>query len=346
MSTSKKPKLSDDWPKVLSGNRVVWKSDKHVVDADISRIQLNGRECKISTFRDCKWEIHFSTAGTTFELLAQDMTVKDPDIQHFCLRATKLCVHCQLLNTKEPAEITQVVRDGTVLEELQPDSDDEQIPDPPLPKSFSDVELCVLNSKYVLLWDAFKLAKKKCFQNQAGKNFFSNLGLYLMSVQTLPENSYQNLQFRSYHSTNPKGDAQPGACNIIMADKKRHDTRQSQEGTTDYRLNMVADYVLYDTHKNLCCVVGEIKGEEEDAEEQNLLQMFASFRENQTAMLGFTANKAYIVPRLLLRSESSLSLYILTQLNLSNPRCICELAQLFTLVMCTTISEPPSLVEM
>ena len=74
--------------------------------------------------------------------------------------------------------------------------------------------------------------------------------------------------------------------------------------------------------------------------------MFASFRENQTAMLGFTANKAYIVPRLLLHSESSLSLYILTQLNLSNPRCICELAQLFTLVMCTTISEPPSLVEM
>ena len=63
-------------------------------------------------------------------------------------------------------------------------------------------------------------------------------------------------------------------------------------------------------------------------------------------MLGFTANKAYIVPRLLLHSESSLSLYILTQLNLSNPRCICELAQLFTLVMCTTISEPPSLVEM
>ena len=67
-------------------------------------------------------------------------------------------------------------------------------------------------------------------------------------------------------------------------------TRAVKE-TTNSAMNSVADYVLYDTLKNVCCVVGEVKSEIEDAEQQNVYQMLACFRKDQTVMLGFTVNR-------------------------------------------------------
>ena len=337
---AKKPKLSDNWPNVLSGNEVIWSSKESNIDIDIKSVELEKLECSpFSVIRDCSWRVHFSTTGTVFELAGKSITVlQTPQIPEFSWRATKLCQHCDLVDSSGPVVFNQVVREATIAS--NPDSDDEQLADPAIPKYFSERELIIINYNFAALSESFSLAKNKHLQNHAGKLFFTNLGKFVMSVLPLPPDSYYNNSFHSFHSTNPKGDAQPGACSVIMSYPAVR-TRPVKE-TTNSAMNLVADYVLYDTLRKFCCVVGEVKSEIEDAEQQNVYQMLACFRKDQTVMLGFTANREYIQPRLLLRSGSKLNLYILSKLNLSLSNSISDLARLFVLVGCTTICESSS----
>ena len=305
---SKRAKLSKNFPIVLSGNKLIWSSDGCNIDINLKRVILGKNECSFSIDRNRDWEIHFSSAGTSFELWGKIVSVENPEIPHFCWRATKLCQHCMSLDGNRPVEFIQVTRDARVGE--SPDSDDEQIENPPIPKAFSDREVILIDGISIELFDSFVEAKEKSFQNHAAKVFFSDLGKFIMSV--LPVSREGGIRMKSYHSTNPKGDAQPGACDLFMSHPTLHNTRAGQD-TSIYTKRMVADYVLYDRMKKICCVVGEVKSDkEDDAEQQNVYQMLACFRENQTAMLGFTANCANIYPRLLLRHGSKLELYIIT----------------------------------
>ena len=150
------------------------------------------------------------------------MMVENPEITGFCYRATKLYQHCNCVNSSGPAKFIQVSRDASVAKE--PDSDDEQFVDPPIPKSFSDNEIILINCRFAALCDSFLMTKQKAFQNHAGKRFFSELGMYLMSVLPLPDSCYDT-RMRSFYSTNPKGGAQPGACSLMMSYPTVHNTR-------------------------------------------------------------------------------------------------------------------------
>ena len=77
----------------------------------------------------------------------------------------------------------QVVREATTAS--NPDSDDEQLADPAIPKSFSERELVIINYSFAALSESFCLAKNKHCQNHAGKQFFTNLGKFVMSVLPL-----------------------------------------------------------------------------------------------------------------------------------------------------------------
>lgn len=123
---------------------------------------------------------------------------------------------------------------------------------------------------------------------------------------------------RSLHSTNPSGDAQPGALDIILTDLPRDLRQPSSNERKRNHQRRIADYVLFDYHKGMYCIVGEIKSDEMvGAESQNVEQMVDLFRKNQYAMLGFTCNPYSIVPRVLIQVEGTLKLYTLPTLSLN-----------------------------
>ena len=130
---AKKLKLSEDWPNLLSGNKVIWSSRDFDIDVNIESVELENLKCSpFRVIRDCPWRIHFSTAGTVFELAHKSMTaIENPQISGFSWRATKLCQHCDHVDScgpRGPFEFNQVVREATIARNA--DSDDEQGQDP------------------------------------------------------------------------------------------------------------------------------------------------------------------------------------------------------------------------
>ena len=88
---AKKLKLSEDWPNLLSGNKVIWSSRDFDIDVNIESVELENLKCSpFRVIRDCPWRIHFSTAGTVFELAHKSMTaIENPQISGFSWRATR-----------------------------------------------------------------------------------------------------------------------------------------------------------------------------------------------------------------------------------------------------------------
>ena len=332
VSETKRSKLSDDWPIVLSGNRVLWSSKQFEWSTNVETVILGKEQvCNFVYRQNVTWTVTFATTGSVFKIGGVQVESTDPDITHFAHRATMLCNHCTLLSSEEPQEFVQHTRKAVDPKLLSPDSDDDQLPDYELPEAFSKVELNVINYLYIKLWYAFQQAKAKSFQNQAGKEFFTDLGNYLIMVYPFSPAVYK---FKSTHSTNPKGDAQPGACSILMSIPKITTKSTNPDDTSDLKCRMTADYVLYNKQKDVCCVVGEVKGENEDAaESQNITQMVASFRENQSAMLGFTANPNHIVPRFLWKSVAddivTLTLSMLKKIDMTDTNAVLWIAKLF-----------------
>lgn len=122
--------------------------------------------------------------------------------------------------------------------------------------------------------------------------------------------------------------AQPGAMRIVHSNPLRSDTSRQH-----IHQDRVADYVLFDFQNKMYCIVGEIKNKDTTAADQNIEQMIGLFRINQRAMLGFTCNAHFVIPRVLIQDDSGpdpqLNLYTLQTLWLDNPASLLELAKLF-----------------
>ena len=110
----------------------------------------------------------------------------------------------------------------------------------------------------------------------------------------IPTKLEDDQRMLSRYSTSPKGPSQPGSCLITMIAPKTVKTRQDDgERSPVHRkeCEMTADYVLYDTKTKQPRVVGEVKTDECDiAESQNVFQVLAHVREQQSILAGFTAN--------------------------------------------------------
>ena len=192
------------------------------------------------------------------------------------------------------------------------DSDDEQVPDPEIPPAFSETELGVLDFLYHALWLAFGEARRKNFQNAVGKDFLTEFGKFLLQVH--PADT--TWRYKSTHSTNPSGEAQPGSLAITHTTLRRELRTPSLLERTQAHQKSVADYVLFDKDKSRYCIVGELKSDEDGAESQNIEQMVGLFRKDQAVMLGFTCNPQAVLPRVLLQAEGTLKLYTLPTLSL------------------------------
>lgn len=268
--------------------------------------------CSFKLLRCPKFNVSLATSSQSVEIDNTPLSTTNSRQSEFALRAVVLVNACfRLCGTAGECH--------TIQQHTQPasfslsDSDDEQLPEPEIPPAFSDRELTVLNYLYPRLWKSFQNAKAADFQNAAGKMFFFRFGEFLL-MHSVGGNHLSLL------STNPSGDAQPGAMEIIHTDPSKALRNRSSQ-TVQSRQKRIADYVLFDADRRMYCIVGEVKSEDTTAESQNIEQMIGLFRKDQYAMLGFTCNQGSILPRVLIQNEDegvrSLVLYTLRPLSLS-----------------------------
>jgi len=86
-------------------------------------------------------------------------------------------------------------------------------------------------------------------------------------------------------------------------------TRQSEEAsstTTSSSTEKVSDFVVFDHSAMIYTIIGEIKCDNDEAEQQNIEEMLGAWRKHQGAMLGFTCNKTFVLPRVFMVEDNSL----------------------------------------
>ena len=219
--------------------------------------------------------------------------------------------------------VTQKVREAS---SGVSDSDDEADPDPAISPAFTDSELLAVQIYYVKLCSAFRSAVVHQFTNAAGKMFFYHLAEFILILRS-------NKQYVPYISTNQHGDCQPGSANITHTIPKPC-TSQSEVSstTTSSSTEKVSDFVVFDHSTKIYTIVGEIECDNDEAEQQNIEQMLGVWRKHQRAMLGFTCNKTFVLPRVLMAEDNSLVLYSFPKLPLSEndlSKSLRMLAELF-----------------
>lgn len=189
------------------------------------------------------------------------------------------------------------------------DSDDEQIEHPPIPPAFTAEKLCVVDSEYQRLREAFESALSCHFENAAGNFFFLTLGNFVLHLPA-------TAQYSSYISTNPHGLYQPGSATLTHSSPARHTRASACVADTRTTVERVADYAMYNHHTGVYTIVGEIKSDVVSAENQNIEQMFALMRKQQTCMFGFTCHSDRIELRVLQRKHDEMILYTLPDVSL------------------------------
>ena len=336
--------IPEKWPTIFTGNEVVWNSHSHSYDwvREVDHVILGGEyHCKFKLIDFAAFHVSFQSSSVK---LASSFLSTTPISQpHFANRARIVVGECFCMCDPDVCRtIQQRTRMATPADAVG-DSDDEQIPDIAIPPAFSEYELSALNYVYPSLWRSFHTAKDKKFQNAAGQMFFTKFGEFLILVHS----SCNWYRYQSAHSTNPSGNAQPGALEVIHTAPSKALRQQSSEVIQTHQ-KRIADYVLFDVEKRMYCIVGEIKSEAAmEAESQNIEQMVGLFRKNQYAMLGFTCNPEFIQARVLIQDINegvrNLRLYTLGKLGLSAKACqlsletLAELFIAFTGVVNTTL---------
>ena len=297
---------------------------------DVKEVVLGGeRRCEFFMETCTLVRVTLATLTQSVELEDIPLSTTNSSQLHFAFRAHLLTSECRRLCETSCHTIKQFPRPASTAVS---DSDDEQLPDPEIPPAFSKSELVVLNCLYHALWLAFREARRKKFQNAVGKDFFTEFGKFLLQVH--PEDTMW--RYKSTHSTNPSGEAQPGILAITHTTLRRELRTPSLQEQTQAHRKRVADYVLFDRDKSMYCIVGELKSDEDEAESQNIEQMVGLFRKDQAGMLGFTCNPQAVLPRVLLQVEGILQLYTLPSLSLNEASCSQSLRQLAKLFIAFT----------
>lgn len=321
-----------DWPCVFAGNTVVWLSAQEINEkkwsTDVKEVILGGCKKYAYVQRTAK-QFNFAFGeSASYVRIREDLQIINPfqntEITHreFAHRVRILAEACCALNDSH-YEIQQCVRPA---QGGSSDSDDEQQIDAEIPAAFDHDELVVVKYSYGLLRPRYENAKKKRFQNAAGKSFFYHLGMFLLTV--LPKSTM--CRFQSDISTNPHGNAQPGGLKIGHMEPPRG-LRDKQNWVTSIK-EKKADYVMFDKVLKMYCIVGEIKSEQDLAESQNTEQMLGLFRKNQRVMLGFTCNPVEIQMRVLHANTTSGTLFLDTvspPLLLDSPTSLYHVADFF-----------------
>ena len=312
------------WGSVFSGNEVVWSSAARTWMTDVASVTLGGEvRCMFRVQPSKRVEVVLGSESQTVHFDTMPLSTSSSTTAHFALRAHLLVAQCHRLRRKGQCHtFTQVVQPATLSAS---DSDDEQVPDPEIPPAYTEAELSVLNHIYSKkLWPCFQEAVRHHFQNAQGKHFFTALGDFLNCVHPPDLQSC----YRSTHSTNPSGEAQPGCWKLQLTELEPKRLRQQPKPVSKSQLR-VADYVLYDVRNAMYCIVGEIKSDVTSATAQQLEQMVGLFRKNQKAMLGFTCNPCALVPRILTQQGGFLRLYQLEGVSLEDATSLAYFAEVF-----------------
>ena len=192
----------------------------------------------------------------------------------------------------------------------EPDSDDEQVADPPTVKPFKDEELVIIQHYYTLLCEAYQVGRGVGFSNAAGKGFVVALVHFLKLVDTCSP-------FKCLFST-ATGPDQPGAMSIRWVTSGSLNSRSGPPKLLTTVRDRYSDVVVYDIVNQVTLVVVEIKPTEEDASQsQHNEEMGGLWDRRQRAMLGFELCGPNLArPKVLIQQEGRLNLYYLKELDL------------------------------
>ena len=309
-TVEKKRRVEKLSPSMMYGNKIIWSDTRKDWHKDVSAVIIEEDDNTFS-FRTIELGTlplicaPFSANPSIFVSSSKEVpTTYSSSINMD--QARVLTSFVSLLNASGKClTVTQKVREAS---SGVSDSDDEQVPDPPISPAFTNSELLAVQIYYKKLWNAFGSAVAHQFTNAAGKMFFYHLAEFILILRP-------NTQYMPYISTNPHGNCQPGSANITHTIPRPH-TRQSEVSstTTSSSTEKVSDFVVFDHSAKIYTIVGEINDE---AEQQNIEQMLGVWRKHQRAMLGFTCNKAFVLPRVLMVDNNSLVLYSFPELPLS-----------------------------
>ena len=192
----------------------------------------------------------------------------------------------------------------------EPDSDDEQVADPPTVKPFKDEDLVIIQHYYTLLCEAYQVGRGVGFSNAAGKGFVVALVHFLKLVDTCSP-------FKCLFST-ATGPDQPGAMSIRWVTSGSLNSRSGPPKLLTTVRDRYSDVVVYDIVNQVTLVVVEIKPTEEDASQsQHNEEMGGLWDRRQRAMLGFELCGPNLArPKVLIQQEGRLNLYYLKELDL------------------------------
>lgn len=152
----------------------------------------------------------------------------------------------------------------------EPESDGEDISDPPICPSFSEEELVIVRHTFKALFEKYTLVKAIGLYNAAGKLFVDALGYYANLCVTATADADES-PFMFLHSTST-GSLQPGALYLkwkLPAKALRSSGDSSSSPFTVVTKERYADCVVYDTASVVNVVVTEVKKDEDSAIELN-----------------------------------------------------------------------------
>ena len=208
----------------------------------------------------------------------------------------------------------------------EPDSDDEQVADPPTVKPFKDEELVIIQHYYTLLCEAYQVGRGVGFSNAAVKGFVVALVHFLKLVDTCS-------LFKCLFST-ATGPDQPGAMSIRWVTSGSLNSRSGQPKLLTTVLDRYSDVVVYDIVNQVTLVVVEIKSTEVASQSQHNEQMGGLWDRRQRAMLGFELCGPNIArPKVLVQQEGELNLYYLNELDLCTKTGLMKLTSLLLAFM-------------
>ena len=205
------------------------------------------------------------------------------------------------------------------------ESEDEDVTVDEVQPEFNDVQKGIVNDHFQHLHRMYGATMDHGLYNCIGKDFLRISAMYIKHC-FIDTNKLMNIWCLS---STAKGKFQPGALFLNWSLPKRPLRANDENLRYTIPHEKYADNVVYDSEKKVNIVVCEVKVDADaPVEPQHIEQMVGLWKGNQRAMLGLQLGGKIVVPKVVLLENTSLNLYYLPELDLSNSAAFSELLNL------------------
>ena len=320
------------WPKRVKEEEAnVISAQREGLWASVESVTISGKQLEYREQKDCEYNLIL--CNSLFEITSAQGTATlacKPLREELFLKAKFLYEEVLAFSNMEKATDYTLRTYARKARPAEPDSEDEDIPEPAIVPAFDETELVIVNSIFKHLFTAYERALVLGLFNCVGKAFVDALGEYADLCTRLDVTSAT--QFLYLHST-AKGPPQPVATIMKWSLPKRvtANTSNTSVPRNSKKNERYADNVLYDSKTFINVVVSEVKEREDTpSEAQNNEQMLGLWKGSQKAMLGLELAGHCVQPKVLSLQEGRLTMYYLKELDLAEPKTVKSLVKLLT----------------